>query len=42
MILKAFMSEARVCVIEDACACVTPESHKTAIEAMKTAQVDVR
>jgi nicotinamidase-related amidase len=42
MILKAFMSEAKVCVIEDACACVTPESHKTAIEAMKTAQVDIR
>ena len=42
MIAKAFVPEARVCVIEKACACVTPESHRTAIEAMKTCQVDIQ
>ena len=41
MITKAALPEAKVCVIEDACACVTPESHKIAIEAMKTCQVDI-
>lgn len=41
MITKAALPEARVCVIERACACVTPDTHKTAIEAMKTCQVDV-
>ena len=42
MIAKAFVPEARVRVIEKACACVTPESHRTAIEAMKTCQVDIQ
>ena len=28
---KAFVPEARVCVIEKACACVTPQTHQTAI-----------
>lgn len=42
MIAKAFVPEERVCVIEKACACVTPESHRTAIEAMKTCQVDIQ
>lgn len=41
MIAKAFVPEARICVIEKACACVTPQSHQTAIEAMKTCQVDM-
>ncbi len=41
MILKAFMPEAKVCVIERACACVTRSSHQTAIDAMQTAQVDI-
>lgn len=41
MIAKAFVPEAKVCVIEKACACVTPQSHQTAIEAMKTCQVDM-
>lgn len=41
MIVKAKLPEAKVCVIEKACACVTPETHKTAIEAMKTCQVDI-
>ncbi len=38
---KAACPEAKVCVIEKACACVTPDTHKTAIDAMKTFQVDV-
>ncbi len=41
MIVKARLPEVKVCVIENACACVTPETHKTAIEAMKTCQVDI-
>lgn len=41
MVTKAFVPEAKVCVIEKACACVTPQSHKTAIEAMKTCQVEM-
>ncbi len=41
LIAKAALPEAKICVIEDACACVTPESHRTAIETMKTCQVDV-
>lgn len=41
VIAKTFCKEAEVFVIEKACACVTPESHKTAIEAMKMLQVTV-
>lgn len=41
MILKSKLPEAKVCVIEKACACVTEETHKTAINAMKTCQVDI-
>ena len=38
---KTFVPEARVCVIEKACACVTPQTHKTAIAAMGPIQVDI-
>ena len=38
---KAFVPEARVCVIEKACACVTPQTHQTAIAAMGPIQADV-
>lgn len=41
LIAKASCPEEKICVIEQACACVTPESHKNAIEAMKTTQVDI-
>lgn len=41
MIVKAALPEAKICVIEDACACVTPESHKNTIEAMKMCQIDI-
>lgn len=38
---KMAAPEAMIRVIAKACACVTPESHKTAIEAMKMCQVDI-
>lgn len=41
MIAKGNLPETPVKVIEKACACVTPQSHTTALEAMKTCQVDV-
>lgn len=40
-IAKAFCPENRVRVLSKACACVTPESNKTALEAMKTFQVEL-
>ena len=40
-IMKATLPEVKISVIEEACACVTIESHETAINAMKTFQVDV-
>lgn len=40
-IAKAALPEAKICVIEDACACVTPKTHQTAIEAMKLIQIDM-
>ncbi len=41
LMLKAFCPELPIKVIERLCACVTPETHKTAIEAMRTCQVDI-
>ena len=38
---KANYPEIPVKAIENLCACVTPETHKTAIDAMKTFQVDI-
>ena len=38
---KMFAPEANIRVLEKACACVTPDSHKSAIEAMKTCQIDI-
>lgn len=40
-ISKAAFPEIIQEVVEDECACVTPESHKTAIEAMKMIQVNI-
>ena len=42
VLIKAFSSETTVAVLSELCACVTPESHRTALEAMKTCQIDVR
>lgn len=41
MIVKAFLPEAEVFVDASCCAGVTPESHKTALEAMKMCQITV-
>lgn len=41
MIAKAALPEATIRVLADACACVTPESHKTALEAMKLCQIEI-
>ena len=41
LIAKANAPEASIEVVENACACVTPQSHNTAIEAMKMCQIDI-
>ncbi len=41
LIAKTYCPEAMIRVIENACACVTTESHKTAIDAMKLCQVEI-
>ena len=41
ILAKATLPEVPVKVIEDCCACVTPDSHKTAIEAMKLCQIEI-
>ena len=41
ILCKATIPEAMVNVIADCCACVTPESHKTALEAMKMCQINI-
>lgn len=41
MIIKAALPEAKINIIEKACACTTPESHKNAIEAMKMCQINI-
>ena len=41
MLVKSFFPEAIVTVDASCCACVTPESHKTALEAMKMCQVNI-
>ena len=41
MIAKANCPEAEIRVHEKACACVTPESHKNAIDAMKMCQIGI-
>ena len=42
LLLKAYLPEAKIAVRADACACVTPESHKTALEAMKLCQIEIK
>ena len=41
ILCKATLPEVPVKVIEDCCACVTPASHQTAIEAMKLCQIEI-
>lgn len=40
-ILKAKMPEVKITVDSSCCACVTPESHQTALNAMKLCQINV-
>lgn len=40
-ILKAKLPEVKISVDASCCACVTPESHKTALAAMKLCQINV-
>ena len=42
LILKARLPELKVSVDSSCCACVTPESHETALAAMRLCQVDVK
>jgi nicotinamidase-related amidase len=41
ILAKTTLPEVPVNVIADCCACVTPESHKTALEAMKLCQINI-
>ena len=41
ILAKATLPGVPVNVVADCCACVTPESHKTALEAMKLCQVNI-
>lgn len=41
MLLKAFLPEAEIAVDAACCAGVTPESHQTALSAMRACQIDV-
>lgn len=41
MLAKAALPEATLKVVAKACACVTPRSHNTALEAMKLCQIEI-
>ena len=41
ILAKATLPEVPINVIANCCACVTPESHKTALEAMKLCQINI-
>ena len=41
ILAKATLPEVPVNVVADCCACVTPESHKTALEAMRLCQINI-
>ena len=41
MLAKATLPEVPVRVVEECCACVTPDSHKTAIDAMRLCQIEI-
>lgn len=41
VIAKAADTEAAIHIVKDLCACVTPESHETAINAMRLLQMDI-
>ena len=41
LILKAMFPEIKISVIENCCACVTPQSHEAALQTMKMCQINV-
>ena len=41
ILAKATLPDVPVRVVEDCCACVTPKSHETAIEAMRMCQIEI-
>ena len=41
LVVKAFLPEAEIFVDASCCAGVTPQSHRTALEAMKACQITV-
>jgi len=41
LMLKSFFPEARIVIDSKCCAGVTPESHETALNAMRTCQIDI-
>ena len=41
ILIKAYDANVRVAVLGELCACVTPDTHKTALDAMRTAQIDI-
>ena len=41
LLIKAFSPEARVCVVKDACAGVTPAVHEAALRTMESCQVEI-
>lgn len=41
LLLKAFLPEVKITVDASCCACVTPESHKNALAAMKVCQINI-
>ncbi|MBR3509119.1 MAG: cysteine hydrolase [Lachnospiraceae bacterium] len=40
-LIKAFATEIPVKVVASLCACVTPDTHKTALDAMATCQIEI-
>ena len=40
-LIKSYCPEVSISVIADMCACVTPQTHKTALDAMKNIQIDI-
>ena len=41
VLAKTAQPNAHIVVLKDLCACVTPETHETALNAMKTLQIEV-
>ena len=42
MLIKAYLPEISVSVVESCCAGVTPESHKNALDAMRMCQIEIK